>query len=90
MVIEVYTALHSFAMERIVEQHLTEWSDAFEYAGPGSSYKRAQGLRDIYREAAPVPGIEVSEVASKFLVEVRKLVFGAIKAGGGGLTVQEG
>ena len=87
---EVYTALHSFAMERIVERHLTEWSNAFEYAGPGSSYTRAQRLRDIYREAAPVPGIEVSEVASKFLVEVRKLVFGAIRAGGGGLIVQEG
>ena len=87
---EVHTAFHSFAMKRIVEQHLTEWSDAFEYAGPGSSYTRAQELRDIYREAAPVPGIEVSEVASKFLVEVRKLVFGAIKAGGGDLVVQEG
>ena len=86
---EVHTALHSFAMERVVEQHLTEWGQAFAYAGPGSSYERAQELREIYGEAAPVPGIELSEVASEFLAGVRKLVFRAIRDGGGNLVLQD-
>ena len=56
---EVHTALHSFAMERVVEQHLTDWGEAFAYAGRGSTYERAQVLREIYRAAAPVPGCRV-------------------------------
>ena len=86
---EVYTALHSFAMDRIVEEHLTEWGEAFAHAGPGSSYERAQGLREIYGEAAPVPGIEISDVASEFLAEVRKLVVVAVREAGGGLVLEE-
>ena len=86
---EVYTALHSFAMERIVEQHLAEWGRAFGYAGRGSSYERAQQLRTIYGEAAPVPGIELSEAASEFLARVRQLVIRAIRDGGGELMLQD-
>ena len=86
---EVYTALHSFAMDRIVEEHLTEWGEAYAHAGPGSSYERAQGLREIYEEAAPVPGIEVSDVASAFLAKVRKLVVVAIREAGGGIVLEE-
>ena len=86
---EVHDALHSFAMERIVEQHLAEWRQAFTYAGLGSSYERAQELREIYGEAAPVPGIELSKVASEFLASVRKLVIRAIRKGGGGLELQD-
>ncbi len=71
---EVHTALHSFAMERLVEQHLDEWGEAFAYAGGGSTSKRAQALREIYGEAAPVPGVEFSEAASEFLAGMRKLV----------------
>ena len=84
---EVHTALHSFAMERIVEHHLTEWAQAYKYAGRGSSYRRAQELRKIYGEAAPVPGIELSKVASEFLSGVRKLVFHAILEADGDLEL---
>lgn len=86
---EVHTALHSFAMERIVDHHLTEWAQAFNYGGRGSSYKRAHELREIYGQAAPVPGVELSEVASGFLAGVRKLVLHAIREGGGNLVLQD-
>lgn len=86
---EVHTALHSFAMERIVEQHIVDWAKAFEYAGRGSSYQRARVLRDIYGEAAPIPGVELSKVASEFLASVRKLVSEAIRDGGGKLMLQD-
>ena len=86
---KVHTALHSFAMERIIEQHLADWAQAFDYAGRGSSYDRASELRGIYAEAAPVPGVEFSEVASAFLSGVRQLVCQAIREGGGDLVLQE-
>ncbi len=86
---EVHTALHSFAMERVVEQHLTAWVEAFSYAGTGSTYERAQVLRNIYGAAAPVPGVEFSQVASQFLSSVRELVDHAIRDGGGDLALQD-
>ena len=86
---KVYTALHSFAMERIVEHHLADWAQAYDYAGRGSSYDRASELRGIYAEAAPVPGVEFPEVASAFLGGVRQLVCRAIHEGGGDLVLQE-
>ena len=86
---EVHTALHSFAMERVIEQHLTGWGKAFACAGRGSTTERAQVLREIYGQAAPVPGVEFSEAASEFLSSVRRLVVHAIRDGGGGLVLQD-
>ena len=86
---EVHTALHSFATERIIEQHLTEWGKAFAYAGRGSTYERARELREIYGEAVPVPGVEFSAVASDFLSSVRKLVVDAIREGGGDIVLPD-
>ena len=86
---EVNTALHSFAMERIVERYMAKWEQAYRYAGRGSSRERAQDLRNIYGEAAPIPGVELSEAASAFLGEVRLLVRRAIDAGGGDLVLSE-
>ena len=85
---EVHTALHSFATERIIVQHLAGWDKAFAFSGRGSTFERAQALREIYGEAAPVPGVELSEVASEFLASVRKLVIHAIRDGGGDLVLQ--
>ena len=86
---EVNNTLHSFAMDRIVERHLTEWTQAHRYAGRGSTRKRALELRGIYGAAAPIPGVELSEAASAFLGEVRQLVRRAIRKGGGDLVLHE-
>ena len=86
---EVNTTLHSFVMERIVEGQLTEWAQAFRYAGRGSARERAQELREIYGEAAPIPGVELSEAASAFLGEVRQLVRRAIREGGGDVVLHD-
>ena len=80
---ELHAALHQFAMERLIEKHPDKWSRAFDYRGVGSSYDRARELRSIYDEAAPIPKIELSGEASAFLGALRKLVFQAIKDGGG-------
>ena len=86
---EVNTKLHMFAMERIVEGHLTDWAQAYRYAGRGSSLERAQELRKIYGTAAPIPGVELSEIASAFLGKVRHLVLRAIRDGRGDLVLHE-
>ena len=68
---------------------MAEWAQAFHYFGRGSSRDRAQELRGIYGEAAPIPGVELSEAASGFLAAVRQLVRRAIREGGGGLVLHE-
>lgn len=84
---EVFADLLSFTEERIVDQRTADWSRAYEYAGVGSAYKRADELRRIYGEAAPIPGTVITEAASEFLAEVRDLVSKAIRAGGGDLEL---
>lgn len=80
---EVFQSLHSLAMERIIQEHLVDWSRAFEHSGRGSSYDRARDVRNIYQTAAPVPGIELTPQSSAFLSNVRELVFDAIENAGG-------
>jgi hypothetical protein len=70
-------------MERLIQEHLIDWSRAFEHSGRGSSYDRARDVRNIYQTAAPVPGIELTPQSSAFLRNVRELVFDAIENAGG-------
>ena len=80
---EVFQSLHSLAMERLIEERLSDWSRAFEHVGRESSYSRARDVRNIYQTAAPIPGIESTPQSSEFLSNVRDLVFDAIKNAGG-------
>ncbi|HEC16023.1 MAG TPA: hypothetical protein ENI99_05545 [Sedimenticola sp.] len=87
---EVFQSLHSLAMERLIQEHLVDWSRAFERAGRGSSYDRARDVRNIYQTAAPVPGIELTPQSSEFLSNVRELVFDAIENAGGKIITVRG
>jgi hypothetical protein len=88
---EVFQSLHSLAMARVIDGHLTDWSGAFEHSGRGSSYDRARDVRNIYETAAPVPGIELTTQSSAFLTDVRELVFDAIESAGGKIvTIRTG
>ncbi len=87
---EVFQSLHSLAMERLIQEHLVDWSRAFEHVGRGSSYDRARDVRNIYQTAAPVPGIELTPQSSEFLSNVRDLVFDAIENAGGKIVTVRG
>ncbi len=87
---EVFQSLHSLAMERLIQEHLIDWSRAFEHAGRGSSYDRARDVRNIYQTAAPIPGIELTPQSSEFLSNVRDLVFDAIENAGGKIITMRG
>lgn len=85
---EVFQSLHSLAMERLVQEHLVEWSRAYEYSGRGSTDDRKRDMRNIYQAAAPIPGIELTPQSSAFLTDVRNLVFDAIESSGGKLITR--
>jgi hypothetical protein len=81
----VALALHEVAIKRLIDQHLSEWREAYDgpiYRGPGSTYRRARALRSIYEEAAPLPGTVMSQAATEFLAAIRRIVETAILEAG--------
>lgn len=82
----VAEVLQSFALQRVIEEHVGDWVRAYGYAGRGSTLVRARDIRNIYEDAAPIPGVIVTEHTRKFLENIRALVHRAIELGGGELA----
>ena len=76
----VHGEFHSLATRRLVQEQLDTWRDAFELKGKGSTFERAQEIRDIYEDAAPVPSAAMTEVSATFMAEVRRIVSNAVDA----------
>jgi energy-coupling factor transporter ATP-binding protein EcfA2 len=74
----VHTEFHSLVSRRLINDQLTTWRNAFELSGRGSTFERAQEIRDIYEEAAPVPSAVMTEVSAEFMAEVRRIVSDAV------------
>jgi hypothetical protein len=83
---EVNRRLYDFARRRVLQDRFTEWARAFEYAGRGSSYRRAREIGLLYDVAAPVPGERPDPFGNEFLTAVRDLVREAIESMGGQLV----
>jgi hypothetical protein len=79
----VATSLHDMARQRLVEQPLDVWRNAFDQRGSGSTFRRNQSIRAIYEAAAPLPDTVMTQATVVFLAEVRGIVETAIKANGG-------
>ncbi len=79
----VFRELHSLAVTRLVDQHLTDWRRGNDHKGKGSATRRAVDIRGIYELAAPVPGTVNSEPALDFMKAVRGIVRAAIEDQGG-------
>ena len=79
----VSTEMHEFALQRLVEQHLAEWREAYALRGTGSTFVRARAIRGIYDEAAPIPDAVMPPPSKQFLAHVRRIVTGAIEGSGG-------
>ena len=86
----VSTKMHEFALQRIVEQHLTEWREAYDLRGSGSTFVRARSIRGIYDEAAPMPDAVMPPSSKEFLANVRRIVTGSIEGSGGKVRLTEG
>ncbi len=79
----VFSALHDLAESRLAEEHRQNWREAFDFAGPRSSYKRAEEIERIYEEAAPLISSAMSELARTFLHSLHEIVRLAVKDAGG-------
>lgn len=74
----VHAEFHSLAVHRLVQDQLDDWRRAFLLRGAGSTFSRAQQIRGILEEAAPVPDAIMADPSAKFLSEVRHIVLGAV------------
>ncbi len=79
----VSTEMQKLALQRLVEQHLEEWREAYKFRGRGSTLERAKIIRGIYDEAAPIPDAAMPPPSKQFLAEVRVIVTAAIEGSGG-------
>lgn len=83
---EVFNLLHKLVSDQLFMNRVKEWNHAYAaHRGPGSTIHRAWDIRNIYDSAAPIPGETPTPDSNQFLSEIRQLVKGAIKTGGGKL-----
>ena len=75
--------LYHFISHRMFKDKAKEWYYAYSHRGIGSTRVRANEVRDIYAEAAPIPGEVPNTESNKFLREIRLLVRKAILESGG-------
>jgi len=85
----VSAAMHDLAVHRLVEGHLEDWRTAYNFRGEGSTFRRANVIRGIYDEAAPLPDAVMPPPSKEFLAEVRRIVTSAIAASGGQVRLSE-
>ena len=85
---QVYTELHSLAERRLVQNHLTDWRNAYDRRGKGSTLDRALGINSIYANGAPVVSTVMTATTAEFVHEMRLLVHRAILENGGRLQAQ--
>ncbi|WP_375289778.1 hypothetical protein [Qipengyuania sp.] len=81
----VFSTLHDVARSRIIDEEQPQWNAAFDRRGPGSTFERAEEIKGIFDDAAPVPGPEMKPNTVAFLNAVRSLVANAIQQSGGSL-----
>jgi hypothetical protein len=63
------------ATRRLRQEHVSDWQNAYNRRGTGSTYRRAEIIKDdIYNRAAPVPDVAQTPDRNKFLHEVIALV----------------
>lgn len=80
---ELDSRLHEFFSERLFTDQIKNWHHAYSHRGTGSTRVRAYDVRDIYNDAAPIPGEVPDSQSSAFIKEIREILREAVKQGGG-------
>jgi hypothetical protein len=80
---QVSAGVHDLSRKRIADLHLSDWVEAYNHRGQGSTFERAREVMNIYDAAAPIPGTVVDRIAVDFLREIRQIVRKAIEDNGG-------
>lgn len=79
----VSSRLQGFADKRLLRVPARQWTKAFQFSGPGSTFERRTVINEIYDASAPVPGVPMDVRSTEFLSEVRRLVHEAVDEAGG-------
>ena len=66
---EFFSRLHVLAQKRLFLEHVAEWVEAYDRRGKGSTIERAKDIRNIYEDAAPIPGESSEEEPSNKLLD---------------------
>ena len=82
----VFDRLHEFVDARLLRVPRADWTRAFDYRGPGSTFDRRRVIQTIYNASAPIPGPVLDTRSEHFLREVRLLLHEAVASGGGELV----
>ena len=82
---KIFTELHPLSETRIATNPISRWITSYQYAGKGSTYKRAGEIHNIYVNAAPELNLAMNTAAKEFLSEIKTIVFEAVKTAGGHL-----
>jgi energy-coupling factor transporter ATP-binding protein EcfA2 len=85
----VFTSVHELAETRLADSHRIDWTAAFDFAGNGSSYRRADLIERIYEEAAPVIHSAMSAPARDFLHRLHQIVRQAVENTGGQFLISQ-
>lgn len=76
---EVFTRLHELSRQRLIDERLSGWVEAYEHRGTGSTRVRARDMVVLYESAAPVPNEMPGPDLNEFLLEIRELVATSIE-----------
>jgi hypothetical protein len=85
----VFTALHTFVEDRLLNAPLPERVRAYDLSGRFSTFSRAETIKEIVEEAAPIPIETMSREVSAFLAQLRALICTAIVEAKGMLELTE-
>jgi hypothetical protein len=80
---ELNFQLHQFFSERLFKEQIKNWHQAYSHRGTGSTKIRAYEVKDIYNDAAPIPGEVPNSESSAFVKEIREILKEAVSVGGG-------
>ncbi len=80
---ELDSRLHDFFSGRLFIDKIEKWYHAYSHKGTGSARIRAYDVKDIYNEAAPIPGEVPDKKTSKFVKKIRSILQEAVSEGGG-------
>ncbi len=82
---ELDRSLHQFVSQRMFRNKVIEWYKAYSHRGIGSTRVRANEVRGIYSDAAPIPGEIPTSESNRFLHEIKQIVREALSKSGGRL-----
>ena len=82
----LYSKLHELFSERLFREQIQNWHHAYSHRGTGSTRIRAYDVKDIYNDAAPIPGEVPNSESSAFIKEIRAILQESVGEGGGKLN----